>query len=926
MSPTIPEDPIEGGRVYTSITRDRLERLALTDDDYRRAKVLADAFDAGLSPEFKSTLATEGVHLVGFEVLVPGATLEPPFPGVSGDIGLAVVWPTTGGDPPLLSPAVYAFAVQGAAGPVEVAPSLAGETLGSVFVANYTGAAPSPDDWCRKLALTTATPDTGVVVPLSGELVTYDAGGAALLVGLGEVWYAFGGDLTLSGASGDSVTVRYDRMRYRHFEWLVGALGLRSEPAPLGVPEHRAFQLGLGWVPDWSPEPFQVTAGEFTVSGTLSSPTEGLDRYGGALLNHDVGTDREADVKRLQADLWELGFWFEGLVDGAHRGSYDWVPGNRRMLTTAHADGVYGTQTEWAVREFQAYAARPAIARHTSGTDTNYANNLEQVANTSVYRGPIDGELDGRTAALVRLWLENDWRCPVVVEARSGDDWQTVEKENVWNRETVPNDDPRVFARDVAKSYPVPTDRQVTVGGDDPEPGYRITLGQTERSTGGGIGPLSLRRYHVWPEGEMTPEHLAGVDRATLAGNDSLHSTYKVVRAMADRENEGFFDVINGWDAQVISLGPYHWILTIGRGADVLDAGELGGYMSFFKEQELAAFESGFRSYGLDIAEAWDGDGSDLRTSPGKYESQFQLPYPDGVALVKNGDRDYLRNWHWFYRWIMATRVSEPFRRRMWDMARLRLEGLLGTDLPANEVADVPTDDGRTRRARIGDVFRSELAVALLLRWHVYRPAHVTGGTEANAVVTEALADAREQVASNNVVNYTGNPLDWPETVAYGEPLAEGIIRPVGAGDVDTPNAEVQSQGFRTRTSDGVRRTYDMYLHRTDGWVAVQETRTDASSGNQLGQDWERYAGAVARVDLGLDADTRYSVIRSLNAMRSWPNGARFDAENHQAAIAAGNDNFYETMAPAAAGGQRAGRLDAERGLFSLHDDGLDGT
>ena len=69
----------------------------------------------------------------------------------------------------------------------------------------------------------------------------------------------------------------------------------------------------------------------------------------------------------------------------------------------------------------------------------------------------------------------------------------------------------------------------------------------------------------------------------------------------------------------------------------------------------------------------------------------------------------------------MAGRTIPGFQRRMYDFARIRLLDIASAHFRA-DVGDLA--DGTT----VGDVYTSELARALLLRWHIRYPARVING------------------------------------------------------------------------------------------------------------------------------------------------------------------------------------------------------
>ncbi len=64
---------------------------------------------------------------------------------------------------------------------------------------------------------------------------------------------------------------------------------------------------------------------------------------------------------------------------------------------------------------------------------------------------------------------------------------------------------------------------------------------------------------------------------------------------------------------------------------------------------------------------------------------------------------------------------TTDFRRCMWEFAVMRIRDILSTPIP--QEWGIPNVSGRP--AQIGDIYTSEKAVALLLRWHVYRPSQV---------------------------------------------------------------------------------------------------------------------------------------------------------------------------------------------------------
>ena len=234
---------------------------------------------------------------------------------------------------------------------------------------------------------------------------------------------------------------------------------------------------------DATPKPPKWGGNEITSSPTTymcATPTDGAAPTIG-LPTH---------VQDMQADLSELGFLIVGTPDGD-----------------------FGRGTEWAVREFQIYAKMVQVAKvkdsakNTAGdafpADSNnttdatipnystdytaavaavaasgstpaspavpaiskYVDSLESVANGQVYTGRISGVVNQATRDAIEYWLENDYRCPVVIE-----DWTTnkntgvrtsLKKCNLWNK-TEGSASGRAHAYDFTSHYNYPSTRSAT--------------------------------------------------------------------------------------------------------------------------------------------------------------------------------------------------------------------------------------------------------------------------------------------------------------------------------------------------------------------------------------------------------------------------------------------------------------------------------
>ncbi len=492
-------------------------------------------------------------------------------------------------------------------------------------------------------------------------------------------------------------------------------------------------------------------------------------------------------VKQLQEDLRALGFALVGTPDGD-----------------------FGRKTEQAVREFQIYAGMEYIARvkasapatqrvdahlaaqlgpTTATTLSQYVDSLEQVCNNARYTGPISGFTNDDTRRCIQHWIDNLWRCPVVIEAwnivggargtlyrNAANVWAV----NIWSKDDPGTNAPRVFFRDFTTHYTYPAGRNRT---------DMHALGQySSYSTWG--GPVSLPPRHIWSEAEVLTANLTGV--ATPTGNTL--STFKVVRASSEVECVGYFDSVNSYDNAVASVGPCHWVFAfLNSGNNNVGAGEMGAFISYFQHSQATDFQTAIERFGLRAHESWTnaagtGNGSTLWSAASrKYVSYFSRQN-DANAFVQipSDKRDYVyyQCWHWFFRFVMAGRTVSGYQRAMWDMARIRVRDIRATPwgVSIHGHADLT----------IGDVFTSERATAMLLRAHIRYPAHVVntnagkylrGQGTTNGALAMAEAETPAQAGTGNTA---GNTLDWtvaPSTWTnnHEAALVRGLTRSIEA-------------------------------------------------------------------------------------------------------------------------------------------------
>ncbi|WP_095125036.1 peptidoglycan-binding protein [Pseudomonas sp. Irchel s3a12] len=511
-------------------------------------------------------------------------------------------------------------------------------------------------------------------------------------------------------------------------------------------------------------------------------------------------------VRKLQEDLITLGFSIVGTPDGG-----------------------FGSHTEWAVREFQIYASMAQVAKvreekkgqllldsagspvkvnnmdvyfdssasivakagksatvtgETVGPVSYYVDSLQSVANSSIYAGPISGVVNELTRAAIEYWLSHDYRCPVVVEA-----WNNTAAGvrtdlasngcNLWAHNSIASNAPRVFFRDFTSYY------------DYPDTHSRLeyqTLGYYEP---GGFGGPNTAKKHSWsPEAEMSILNLYDSAYNAAEANSAKISTYRTMRVVAEAECYGRFDVLNAWDNALMSAGPCHWTMGVFSTTNSAYApGELPGLIAYVKNLNPEVFNKAFGKFGLDTVLQWGEAGlyfPGVRT----YNTWIKLSTEtdfEALPTTKEG-ANYMKTWHWHYRFSMAGRTIGAYRKAMWKLTKLRLSKILDREVKFRV-------SGHEVVSTLGAVFTSEKSVAILLRWHVYRPAFVV--TNASLVVPAI----QFVIDSNSQVNWALPVASWGDThetlltneiqrrlaalndsitnaIQYGTNLPQGAVRP----------------------------------------------------------------------------------------------------------------------------------------------------
>jgi len=539
--------------------------------------------------------------------------------------------------------------------------------------------------------------------------------------------------------------------------------------------------------------------------GTAGAPpvTAAAPVYGGVQRSADAGDTLPPAgtigyIAQLRRDLAELGF--------GPAYSYQAGEASAQQFTV---------DLELAVRELQIAATYPNVAwQGVQGQPVFYADTLAPVENEWRYGGPISGVVNAGTRTLIGTWLDRQLRCPIIIEARAKDAkgnftqrYAAADSDNVWRDDQLKDTAPRFYARDLSGQFALEADSARAGRKIDDVP-----VGAWTSTPPFGSGPWAPAPSQVWKEREVLPEVFLGAPFSGLTA--AQRSTFRVVRAVAEVECTGYFDVYNAYDSAIFSIGLCHWTIALTKAGKISDAPELPALFAYMlgrggTDAEEATAVLG--RYGCSLDRQWPGGtsreaaGTDPHgpwyPSERKYVARVALDgEADGETILQGNELarvQWFRHWHWCHRFAMAARTRPLFRRRMWDYARFRLRDLLATPwVPALMTTD---PGGGTRPATVGDLFTSERAAGLLLRWHVNAPgdllpvgpkskltaAFTAAGAAAwgdpagwndqrEAALTEALYAARPAVAGNWLRLTLDQVYHWASTTSWTVPAKAG--------------------------------------------------------------------------------------------------------------------------------------------------------
>lgn len=530
-------------------------------------------------------------------------------------------------------------------------------------------------------------------------------------------------------------------------------------------------------------------------------------------------------ISDLRADLQALGFRVHSEQAAANASVFD-------------------LKLQWAVREFQIYSKMNFIAvdRDQLPANPNMTNRLRKYPNLFRYAGPVSGVVNAETRRRIRAWKAVGWRCPVIISPWTIQNGQRTAApfqgaDNVWNFDAVVSNAPRYFAQDYTGYYPnIP---QTRLDGGNPALGdgfmvlgdyaaWSMTVTnsanqQVQLSFG---GPRSQPPNQTWPEAEMFPLNFTGHDlyvQQPDPGGAALlaqRSTYKVVRSVAEQECVGFFDSLNAYDNAFVSQGPCHWTLGIvawdkQHNQKKPENGELSAYFSYLKHIDPDAFKQALRFFGVDVSLQWGNDGQALfHSNQRKYTGWVALQRDDGsfvtLSLIED-EGNFFKTWHWFYRFVMAGRTITGYQRRMWAMARIRLRDIRNTPWPGPNGPFVTLQGGGQRPATIGEVYTSERAMALLMRWHVRWPARVVRPQNQ----TDANGNPINLARAFNLSNLPADIATWP---ADPEPaLIQGLMNVIAPAGNDPDNYTLVHNWPKWETG-GNTKNYALQPGRIDLW------------------------------------------------------------------------------------------------------------
>jgi hypothetical protein len=469
-------------------------------------------------------------------------------------------------------------------------------------------------------------------------------------------------------------------------------------------------------------------------------------------------------------------------------------------------ESLFDWQTEWAVREFQIAAAMPNVAvedpkKKPSDEDAKkkgrYLSRLTAKTNDTKFKDDHPtGEVTPETARAIKHWLDNHYRCPVVIQAmqtvtvlgpkrkgkkREKKKERQILSENVWRYDEIPHSSPEMHAWDFSGYYDIPaghSNEDIVVG--------HFTFYHAYH------GPIS-DPGQCWPEAELSPQGLLGKDWATMSGEEK--STFRAVAAVGQQECKGYLDCVNFYDNCHGSMGPCHWTMPM----NTCDPGELCGFVAFLESKYPAAFKKHFAQFGIwgprwgktppaasSRGRPWIG----TPTTPSGYV--YLCPHNGEFIQVPNkktpgrgfAETYWLRSWQSVYRMEMAARTDPAIRKAMWDYAARRIAQIRAMTAVGDWVPKIVNEDGTERKATLADVITSEQGMAVALRVHVRWSGSLTGKGGSKAILHNALkavlkTDLFKETDAHGRAGKLLSPDKWdhPHEIALVDAMVAAVVK-----------------------------------------------------------------------------------------------------------------------------------------------------
>ncbi|PSS58942.1 hypothetical protein [Pseudomonas sp. BBP2017] len=454
----------------------------------------------------------------------------------------------------------------------------------------------------------------------------------------------------------------------------------------------------------------------------------------------------------------------DSLVDRIFEGEDDskgWHARLRAVLMAMGFGDLGGNMPiEAVVREFQIAASARVVAKAKDPEASvdqlaeRDFRDLVAVANGAHYKGPISGRANQETRRLIREWARLGQRSPLIIAAYSGlsdaklevPNGKAADHADLWRRKETEDNKLRMFAADFTRLRP-------GVGLD--ENGLEL-IGYygpyDEFKTG---GPASLRptpARHVF-FAEFRPGRI-GLDESKLAAakrNDPLYpaaSTFRVIRAVSEIECLGHLDQINALDDAGISYGPCHWSMAKAKdnAANATEFGALSAYLFYLDKRGASPgvdvlARQGFRPF---LSTETQALRAVRENSNGAFK--WRLGLIDDLGESRQMTLDDVLNtvpsWRNFYRWVDIGRRDQLIGPPTWTMALRRLHQLMTVSFPSKRLTALHKKE--MAAPTLSSVFTSELAVAILMRWHVKWPNHI--------VETKKVGDQLLRTADDHIV------------------------------------------------------------------------------------------------------------------------------------------------------------------------------